>query len=64
MASPRARDIYAKLRQNLIDNLHGEWERTGHIWEQYSDRTGRGQRSRPFSGWTSLIVLIISEDYH
>ena len=62
--SERVQGIYSRLRQNLIENMSKEYKRTGFIWEQYNDQTGAGQRSRPFSGWSSLIALIVAEDYH
>jgi mannosyl-oligosaccharide glucosidase len=36
------------------------------LWEQYGGRDeeeGKGQRSHPFSGWTSLVVNIMAELY-
>ncbi|KAI0078991.1 glycoside hydrolase [Panus rudis PR-1116 ss-1] len=59
----RAKEIYAQLRKNVIDNVHKEFERTGYVWEQYDAVTGEGRRSHPFTGWTSLVTLIISEKY-
>ena len=60
----RAASIYGNLRSNLIKNMAKQYKATGYIWEQYNDQTGKGQRSRPFAGWSALIVLIISESYH
>jgi mannosyl-oligosaccharide glucosidase len=59
----RARDIYAELRKNVIDNVFKEYERTGYVWEQYDALTGEGRRSHPFTGWTSLVSLILAEKY-
>ncbi|CAF3930979.1 unnamed protein product [Adineta steineri] len=61
--SDKARQIYSQLRTNLITNMFRVYEKTGHIWEQYDDKTGNGQGSHPFTGWSSLIVLIMSELY-
>ncbi|KAI0646820.1 glycoside hydrolase [Trametes meyenii] len=60
----RAQAIYAELRKNVIENVHKEYVRTGYVWEQYDPNTGSGQRSHPFTGWTSLVTLIISEKYY
>ncbi|CEO98596.1 Mannosyl-oligosaccharide glucosidase [Plasmodiophora brassicae] len=58
-----ARDLYKRLRHNLISNVVRSFEETGYLWEQYNADTGDGQRSRPFTGWTTLIVLIMAEQY-
>ncbi|XP_049939274.1 mannosyl-oligosaccharide glucosidase [Schistocerca serialis cubense] len=57
----KSREIYNELRQNLIKNIFKEYKRTGYLWEQYNDETGEGQRSRPFTGWSSLVVLMMAE---
>ncbi|KAF9228032.1 glycoside hydrolase family 63 protein [Gyrodon lividus] len=59
----RAKEIYAELRKNVVENVYKEYQRTGYVWEQYDALTGEGRRSHPFTGWTSLVTLIISEKY-
>ena len=59
----RAGSIYTKLRSNLISNVIKEYQRTGYIWEQYDDRTGKGKGCKPFTGWSALVVLLMSENY-
>jgi mannosyl-oligosaccharide glucosidase len=56
--------IYTELRSNLINNVYEQYEATGFVWEQYSCLDGKGSRSHPFTGWTSLLVLIMSETYY
>lgn len=55
--------IYSELRANLLRTLLGGYHSTGYFWEQYDDRSGRGLRSHPFTGWTALVVLIMAEVY-
>ncbi len=55
-------NLYHHLRQNLIKTVFEEYKATGYVWEQYSHE-GKGKRSHPFTGWTSLITLIMSEKY-
>ena len=55
--------IYAQLRGNVLAAVLGEWKRTRSVWEHYDDKTGRGMRSNPFTGWTSLILNIMAEKY-
>ncbi|KAG1664563.1 Mannosyl-oligosaccharide glucosidase [Nymphon striatum] len=59
----RAAEIYQALRSNIIKNMVKEYERTGYIWEQYNDKTGFGQGVHPFTGWSSLVVLMMAETY-
>lgn len=58
-----AQAIYTDLRHNLITNMFSEYQRSGFIWEQYDDRTGHGKGSHPFTGWSSLVVLMMSEHF-
>ena len=59
----RARRVYDKLRQALVSNIVKEYRRTGYVWEQYNDKTGWGQGCRPFTGWSALLVLMMSGMY-
>ncbi|KAG1469294.1 hypothetical protein G6F56_003335 [Rhizopus delemar] len=59
----RAQKIYAQLRENIIRNVYNEYKKTGYIWEQYSPEDGQGMRSHPFTGWSSLVLLIMAEKY-
>lgn len=59
----KARSVYDELRANVLKNMLRIYERTGHVWEQYDDKSGEGKGCHPFTGWSSLIVLIMSELY-
>lgn len=59
----RAKRIYQELRSNLIRNIFEQYQRTGYIWEQYDDITGAGKGTHPFTGWSSLVVLMMAEKY-
>ena len=58
-----AGEVYEKLRRALVENVAKEYKRTGYVWEQYDDRTGKGQGCRPFTGWSALTVLMMGESY-
>lgn len=59
----RAKDIRDELRSNIIRNVVGNYHKTGYIWEQYNQKTGKGKGAHPFTGWTSLVLLIMAEAY-
>ncbi|KAL2760850.1 glycoside hydrolase family 63 protein [Sodiomyces alcalophilus JCM 7366] len=58
----RAKDLYTRLRKNVVDNVFKNWEETGFAWEQYNPENGKGQRIQHFTGWTSLVVSIMAMD--
>ncbi|XP_068230220.1 mannosyl-oligosaccharide glucosidase [Palaemon carinicauda] len=58
-----AREIYVNLRGNVVKNVLREYKRTGYLWEHYSDKNGRGEGCRPFTGWSALVVLIMGETF-
>ncbi|BBN11838.1 mannosyl-oligosaccharide glucosidase [Marchantia polymorpha subsp. ruderalis] len=56
--------LYPQLRDNLIRNVVKQYHESGYLWENYDLKSkGKGQGSHPFSGWTSLILLIMGEMY-
>ncbi|KAL2262273.1 hypothetical protein VTK26DRAFT_1865 [Humicola hyalothermophila] len=55
-----ARDLYTRLRRNVVETVYRSWEETGFAWEQYNPDTGKGQRTQHFTGWTSLVVKIMA----
>ncbi|XP_011866700.1 PREDICTED: mannosyl-oligosaccharide glucosidase [Vollenhovia emeryi] len=58
-----ARRLYQELRKNLIQNIITQYRKTGYLWEHYDDAEGKGKGSHPFTGWTSLVVLLMAEIY-
>ena len=58
-----ASSIYSELRTNIAKNLYNQYIRTGYIWEQYDDQTGKGQGCYPFTGWSGLVTLIMAENF-
>lgn len=58
-----AADFYNELRNNVIKTVCGSLDSTGYLWENFDPLTGEPQDAHPFSGWSSLIVLIIAEKY-
>ena len=59
----RAKEFYVKLRNAVVVNILNEYKRTGYVWENYDDLSGKGQGSHPFTGFTALVVLIMAEEY-
>ncbi|KAL9857551.1 Alpha-glucosidase 2 [Arabidopsis thaliana] len=59
----KARTIYEELRSNLIRNVVRNYDQTGIIWEHYDQTKGTGEGARVFTGWSALILLIMSEEY-
>ncbi|KYK61633.1 glucosidase I [Drechmeria coniospora] len=58
--SDRARDMYTRLRKDLVETVYESWKETGFAWEQYNPETGAGQRTQHFTGWTSLVVKLMA----
>lgn len=58
-----AQAIYTELRENLVKNVYSEYKRTGFVWEHYDPFDGHGKGCHPFTGWSSLILLIMEEKY-
>ena len=56
-------DLYNELRHRLIWTTYKNWRDNHLFWEQYNDETNLGQITNPFAGWTTLILMIISENY-
>ncbi|XP_053712097.1 mannosyl-oligosaccharide glucosidase [Synchiropus splendidus] len=59
----KAAALYEELRTNIVTNVYRQYVETGYVWEQYSDSSGRGQGSHPFTGWSALTVLMMAEQY-
>nr|CAG4717372.1 unnamed protein product [Naegleria fowleri] len=61
--SEKCHEVYTLLRRNIGNTLHNEWKKSRTIYEQYNALNGNGQGAHPFTGWSSLITLIMGEIY-
>ncbi|XP_050542703.1 uncharacterized protein LOC126906286 isoform X2 [Daktulosphaira vitifoliae] len=78
----RCRELYNKLKNDVVNCIFQEWKRTGYVWERYSDNleevwevnkenNGKQKRklvhkgigTRPFTGWSATVVLMMAELY-
>lgn len=55
----QAAKVYRELRENVVNNVYGQWKRLGYVWEQYDDETGHFKGAKNFLGWTSLVVMMM-----
>lgn len=60
---PDAKAVYEDLRFKIIKTIFTNWKKSKMFYEQYSDIDGTGLRARPFNGWSSLVLNIITEKY-
>lgn len=56
-------DLYQSIRKGLVRTVYKNWEMNHLFWEQYDDSTGLGKYTSPFTGWTTLVLLIVHEIY-
>lgn len=59
----QAKQLHTELRDNLLRNLVKVYQESGYLWENYDDADGHGKGSRPFTGWTALLVLVAGQTY-
>ena len=57
------KNIYDDVRYGVIKAVYRTWSRSHTFFENYDDKTGEGVMNHPFNGWTSTILLILSENY-
>jgi mannosyl-oligosaccharide glucosidase len=57
------KDLYDAVRFNMLHAVYDNWVPQHLFYENFNDVTGKGQYSHPFTGWTTLILLILSEKY-
>ena len=58
-----AEQLRIELRNNLVTNIANQYNKTGTFWENYDDSTCEGRGCRPFTGWTALVLAIMSDKY-
>ena len=59
----KSQELYEELRTNVVRNIYNQYRTGGFIYENYDSENGRGAGCHPFTGWSSLVVLIMSERY-
>ena len=55
--------LYKKLRENVVETVFEYFNQTGFIWEHFWPDDGSPHGAHPFTGWSSLVVLIMTEIY-
>lgn len=61
--SLRALRLAEELRTKALGTVYTSWETTGYVWEQYGDQNGEGRRSRGFTGWTAVVLLLLGLEF-
>jgi mannosyl-oligosaccharide glucosidase len=60
--SKLAANLAQELRRDIIRNIYQRYHEDGFLFESYDSITGKGRGTRPFTGWTALVVLMIRDE--
>ena len=52
-----------RLRANLVRTINDQYQAKGFLYESYDSDDGHGRGTHPFTGWTSLVVLMLADVY-
>ena len=55
-------ELAEEIRKDLIQNIFKQYKQDGFLFESYDSVTGRGRGTRPFTGWTALVVLLMNDE--
>jgi len=55
----RAKKLYEEIRSDVTGNIFRQWKATGFLFENYDSETGAGRGTRPFTGWSTLVALMM-----
>ncbi|KAJ6248629.1 mannosyl-oligosaccharide glucosidase [Anaeramoeba flamelloides] len=59
---PEIKELRSQVRQSIISNMMKEYYKPhGGIFEVYMPLSGKGYFNVPFTGWSSLILLIMED---
>ena len=59
----KAQQLYEALHAAVVGNIYLQFTQSGFLWEQYHQDDGHGQGTKPFTGWTALVTLLLGERY-
>lgn len=57
----KALETAQALKSDVIANVYKQYRDQGYLFENYDANTGHGRGTRPFTGWTTLVVLLMEE---
>jgi len=60
----RAQTCFTSIKNAIVGTMIQNFENTGYIWEHYNHTTAKGEGNHPFTGWSTLIVLPLAQDYN
>jgi len=56
-----ADNLAKELRKDLVTNIVNQYQAEGFLFESYDSVTGKGRGTRPFTGWTALVTLLMED---
>lgn len=58
--SARLAELANTVARAVIGNVVKQYWEGGFLYESYDANTGKGRGTRPFTGWTALVVLLMN----
>jgi mannosyl-oligosaccharide glucosidase len=54
------RALAGLVANDVVENVVKQYYRDGFLFESYDSITGKGRGTRPFTGWTALVALLMN----